>query len=167
MHCQRYLTLPRQCTQKPQFPQIHCIWQVSRYVDHSRGESQVKFLTLETAFSSWAFYNIFVDSLLLSNFHLLQRFLFSLIKSKATIQGKKKKELKKKIEFLHGPSPFMVGEKKGWPRREGQYEGAGRLRVGSRRHAGEQAQGDTSSSSSSSPSSSPPSSPLSCSLFKA
>lgn len=37
------LTLPQQHIQKPQFPQICHIWQVSRGVDHRRGESQVKF----------------------------------------------------------------------------------------------------------------------------
>lgn len=78
----------------------------------------------------------------------------------------KEKELEKKSRILSRSQPILVGEKKRWARREGQYQGAGRLGVGSRRRVGEQAQGDTSSSFSSA-SSSPPSPPLSRSLFKA
>lgn len=79
----------------------------------SRRKNQLRFLIWEIVFSAWDFYNIFVGGLLLCNFLLLQRSLFSLIRSNVIMHFWKVKYVLGK--FLHWHRSFPgSGRERGW-----------------------------------------------------
>lgn len=68
----------------------------------------MKFLILEIVLSSWALYNIFVDSLLLCNFLSLQRYLLDQIQGYYLGKESTHFFFRKRDNSFTVPVPFLV-----------------------------------------------------------